>query len=106
MSVFVFAMEDDFEVQPGVSFREATPLQAVRQDLLHILMEAEAVGDSLTGELEDSVRSMIVDALGEHPFVASIDGIEATPDGENNTWTVSVFINGSQDPVTATTSGG
>ena len=106
MSIFVFAMEDDFEIQPGASFRGATPLQAIRQDLLHILMEAEAVGDPLTGELEDSVRSTIVNALGEHPFVASIDGVEATADGESNTWTVSVFINGSQDPVTATTSGG
>jgi hypothetical protein len=103
MSVNVYAppsapilyMEDDFFVSASGTFRLATPAEAVRQDVGHMVDELGLLGEPGTTDTASALRAAILDLLMTHPVVQSIDAVTVTPTpGGANTFSISIRVNG------------
>jgi hypothetical protein len=100
-----FFFESDFELTPAGTFREATAVEVIRQDVVHLIEEADELGEPSVEVFVEELRSQLVEMLSSHPNVLSIDQIDVAPNPDN-TLAVSVYVNGEPLAITATSQGG
>lgn len=93
-------MLTDFAMGAISTFRQATPTEAIQQDLLHMLQDAQALGEPATQPMTNDVRGRAIDLLSGHPYVTSIENVVVEAGTDNRTG-ISVYVNGSSTPIRA-----
>lgn len=96
--------EDDFAQAANGTFRAATDTESIRQDIVHLLSERDALAESATETFASELRGDIIDALSTNPAVQSIDRVDVTPLAGNGL-SVAVAVNGNPLAITLTTGG-
>lgn len=99
-----FAFESDFDITPSGSFREATTVEVIRQDIVHLLLEMDDLGESSTAVFIEEIKGQMIQLLGSHPAVSTIDQINVQANSDN-TVNIDLYLNGNPLAINLTTGG-
>jgi hypothetical protein len=86
-------LDGDLALGPGATPRLATDLEAIAQSVDHLLDDLDTVGDPGTAQWAADARAAILDMLGSHPRVSSIEGVTVTPNADD-TASIEIAVNG------------
>lgn len=99
-----FYQERDFELSARGTFRGASRTESIRQDVIHMLQEQEAIGEPGDTTAAAELRRLVVDLLSGHPNVQTIQQV-AVEASETNQVFVLIFVNGDPSAITVTAGG-
>jgi hypothetical protein len=85
----------DAGVTPSGGIRLATDLEAIAQDVDHLLFDLGATAAPLTVARQGKLRTALIDLLSTHPRVTSIDRIDfGNPTPGANLLGLGIHVNG------------
>jgi hypothetical protein len=95
----------DAGVTPSGGIRLATDIEAIAQDVDHLLFDLGTTAGPLTVSRQGKIRTALVDLLSTHPRVTSIDRIDFnSPTPGLNALGLAIHVNGDPNALPLTIS--
>lgn len=101
MTTLAMMFESDFVQAADGSFRAASPMESIRQDAEHLMVENQYVARPSTTPTTAEMQSDLVAQLKTNPAVVTIDRVDVAPQG--NGLAVALQVNSNPQAITLTT---